>query len=109
MDSTFYTTSSVLRSIGQILGLPPLSQYDAGAPPLWNAFSRRADSTSFTHLPNTWPLDELNPRAFRSRIPDSDLAEADEANEVELNREIWQSVRPGERMPAPRRAILQGP
>lgn len=107
VDSTFYTTASVLRSIGQILGLPPLSQYDAGATPLWNAFSRRLDPTPFTHAPNLWPLDELNPRAFRSAIPDRDLAEADEADEVELNREIWASVRPGERMPAPRRAILQ--
>jgi len=108
VDSTFYTTASVLRTIEGILGLPPLSQYDAGATPLWNAFTRRPDSTSFVHLPDTWPLHELNPSAFRSRIPARDLAGADEADEMELNREIWESVRPGERMPAPRRAILQG-
>src|SRR2546430_17650575 len=59
VDSTFYTTASVLRTIEGILGLPPLSQYDAGATPLWNAFTRRPDSTSFVHLPNTWPLHEL--------------------------------------------------
>jgi len=108
VDSTFYTTASVLRTIEGILGLPPLSQYDAGATPLWNAFTRRPDATPFVHLPSTWPLHELNPSAFRSRIPARDLAGADEADEVELNREIWESVRPGERMPAPRRAILQG-
>src|SRR5213079_1673673 len=34
VDSTFYTTASVLRTIEGILGLPPLSQYDAGATPL---------------------------------------------------------------------------
>src|SRR5256712_3823345 len=44
VDSTFYTTASVLRTIEGILGLPPLSQYDAGATPLWNAFTRRPDS-----------------------------------------------------------------
>jgi len=107
VDSTFYTTASVLRTIEAILGLAPLSQYDAGATPLWNAFTRRPDATPFFHLPNTWPLHELNPSAFRSRIPASDLAEADAADEMELNREIWESVRPGERMPAPRSAILQ--
>src|SRR5256712_2079491 len=80
VDSTFYTTSSVLRSIQLILGLAPLSQYDAAATPLWNAFSRRLDSTAFSALPNTWPLDQLNPRAFRSRIPSRDLAAADEAD-----------------------------
>ena len=95
VDSTFYTTASVLRSIEQIVGLEPLSQYDAGATPLWNAFSRHADATPFVGLPNTWPLDELTPRAFRSPIPARDLAAADAADEVELNREIWQSVRPG--------------
>ncbi len=106
VDSTLYTTSSVLRSIELILGLAPLSQYDAGATPLWNAFARRLDSTPFTALPNTWPLDQLNPRAFRSRIPARDLAEADAADEALLNWEIWTSVRPGARLPIPKHAGL---
>ncbi|HEY6852977.1 MAG TPA: hypothetical protein VI139_01920, partial [Gemmatimonadales bacterium] len=106
VDSTFYTTSSVLRSIGLLLGLPPLSQFDAGAAPLWNAFAPRADTTPFAGLPARWPLDERNPTAFRSRIPDRDLAGPDEANEEDLNREIWESVRPGERLPAPRHAFV---
>src|SRR5213595_2258251 len=105
VDSTFYTTSSVLRSIELILGLAPLSQYDAGATPLWNAFARRLDSTPFTALPNTWPLDQLNPRAFRSRIPARDLAEADAADEALLNWEIWTSVRPGSTPPPIRRSL----
>lgn len=108
VDSTFYTTASVLRTIEGILGLPPLSQYDAGATPLWNAFTRRPDSTPFSHLPNTWPLHELNPSAFRSRIPDRDLAGADEADEVELNREIWESVHPGSAPPPVRQAWVIG-
>jgi len=109
VDSTFYTTASVLRSIEQILGLPPLSQYDAGATPLWNAFARRLDATPFAHLPNTWSLDELNPTAFRSRIPTRDLAEADEADEMELNREIWESVHPGSAPPPVRQAWVIRP
>src|SRR5213593_1069416 len=104
VDSTFYTTASVLRTIEEILGLAPLSQYDAGATPLWNGFTRRPDSTAFVHLPNTWSLDERNPSAFRSRIPARDLAEADAADEVELNREIWQSVHPGSAPPPVRRS-----
>jgi len=107
VDSTFYTTTSVLLTIEQILGLAPLSQYDAAATPLWNAFARRADATPFTHVANVWPLEETNPTAFRSRIPARDLADADAADEGLLNWEIWTSVRPGQRMPAPRRAILQ--
>jgi len=108
VDSTFYTTSSVVRTIGLLLGLPPLSQYDAGATPLWSAFAARVDTASppFLALPSTWPLDERNPVAFRSRIPERDLAAPDRADERLLNEEIWTSVRPRERMPAPRRALL---
>jgi DNA-binding beta-propeller fold protein YncE len=107
VDSTFYTTSSVLRTIGALLELPPLSQYDAGATPLWPAFSTRPDATPFTALANRWPLDELNPHAFRSRVPAGDLARPDAADEGELNAEIWTSVRPGERVPAPRTAFIR--
>ena len=38
VDHTLYTTSGVLRTIELILGLPPMSQYDAAATPLYNAF-----------------------------------------------------------------------
>jgi DNA-binding beta-propeller fold protein YncE len=105
VDSTFYTTSSVVRSIGLILGLAPLSQYDAAATPLWNAFAPLPDTTPFSHVAPNWPLDELNPRAFRSRIPDRDLTGADAANEAMLNWEIWTSVRPGTTPPPVRRAL----
>src|SRR5438046_3168116 len=108
VDSTFYTTSSVVRSIGQLLGLPPLSQYDSAATPLWNAFAKRLNSTPFTVLPNTWSLDEMNPQAYRSPIPPGDFAVADRADEVLLNREIWQSVHPRSAAPPVRRAWVLG-
>ncbi|HMJ58944.1 MAG TPA: beta-propeller fold lactonase family protein [Gemmatimonadales bacterium] len=107
VDSTFYTTSSVLRTIGALLDLPPLSQYDAGATPLWPAFATRADLTPFAAVPNRWPLDERNPHAFRSRVSDQDLAGPDMADEAELNAEIWASVRPHQRSPAPRTAFIR--
>ncbi len=105
VDSTFYTTSSVVRTIGMLLGIGPLSQYDAAAAPLWNAFDTRAVLAPYTALPTRWRLDERNPTAFRSRVPDRDLARPDAADEETLNAEIWESVRPRERLPAPRRAL----
>ena len=107
VDSTFYTTSSVLRTIGALLDLPPLSQYDAGATPLWPAFATRADLTPFAVVPNRWPLDERNAHAFRSRVTDQELAGPDMADEEELNAEIWASVRPHQRSPAPRTGFLR--
>src|SRR3989449_4374099 len=105
VDSTFYTTSSVVRTIGLLLGIGPLSQYDAGAAPLWNAFDSRLDSAPFHALPARWRLDERNPVAFRSRVLDRDLAGPDRADEATLNAEIWTSVRPRARVPTPRRAL----
>ena len=43
VDSTLYTTSGVLRTMELILGLPPMSQYDAAATPMYNAFQTDAD------------------------------------------------------------------
>ena len=44
VDSTLYTTSGVLRTIELILGLPPMSQYDAAATPMYNAFPTTPDA-----------------------------------------------------------------
>jgi len=38
VDGTLYTTCSILRTIELILGLPPMSQFDASATPLYGAF-----------------------------------------------------------------------
>ena len=95
----------MVRTIGLLLGIGPLSQYDAGAAPLWNAFDSRPDSAPFHALPARWRLDERNPVAFRSRVLDRDLAGPDRADEATLNAEIWTSVRPRMRVPTPRRAL----
>ena len=108
VDSTFYTTSSVLRTIGLWLGLPPLSQYDAGATPLGPAFTASPDFTPFPSAHNRWPFDELNGSHSRSGFTDRDFARPDQADEQQLNREIWASVRPREPLPAPRRTYLPG-
>jgi len=58
-------------------------------------------------VPNQWALDERNAHAFRSRVPAGALARPDLADEEELNAEIWASVRPRERSPAPRTGFLR--
>ena len=59
-----YSTSGVLRTIELILGLPPMSQYDAAAVPLYDCFNDKPDLTQFTAVPGksrlwknvTWPI-----------------------------------------------------
>ena len=108
VDSTMYSTSSVVRTIGVFLGLPPLSQYDAGATPLTHAFSARRDLSGFRAVAPRWPLDELNGKHSMSRLTAQDFAGPDLADETVLNQEIWQSVRGREPVPAPRRTYLPG-
>lgn len=107
LDSTLYTTSGVLRTMELILGLPPMSQYDAAATPMYKAFQPTADLTPFTHRPARVPLDDRNdwssPGARASLR--MNLQDADMAPEIELNEIIWQSIHgAGSPMPPPRRS-----
>jgi hypothetical protein len=43
VDSTQYSTVSMVRTMELILRLPPLSQYDAAARPMFNSFTAKAD------------------------------------------------------------------
>jgi len=48
VDHTRYSTESIVRTIELILGLRPLSIYDAHAQPMYGAFSAKANFTPFT-------------------------------------------------------------
>jgi sugar lactone lactonase YvrE len=112
VDSTLYTTSSVLRTMELILGLPPMSQYDASARPLFGAFGATPELRSFEARKVNVDLDERNaadaPGASASLA--MNLEEADVAPELELNEVIWKSVRGRESvMPPPVRAAFVRP
>jgi hypothetical protein len=90
-----------------ILGIPPMSQYDAAATPMYNAFQATPAEDGYTHLAARVPLDERNdwnsPGAAESAR--MDLSEADLAPDLLLNQIIWQAVRgKGSIMPPPRRS-----
>ncbi len=109
VDHTMYSTSSMLRTMELILGLPPMSQYDAGAVPMWRCFTDKPDLTPFRHRPNQIPIDTRN--AFvdeLSRISETfNLAELDAVPERLFNEVLWKGLRgPGSEMPAPRRSAF---
>ncbi len=64
---TQYNTISLLRTMEQILGLPPMNQFDASAEPLRDCFTDVPDFTPFTALPSNIPLDQMNgePQSLR--------------------------------------------
>jgi hypothetical protein len=95
VDSTLYSTSSMVRSIELLLGLPPMSQYDAAAMPMYAAFGTTAEVTKFDVIS---PLIDVNVRnkkgdygAEESRK--MDFSDVDRAPMHVLNEIIWKSVK----------------
>ena len=109
LDSTQYTTVGMIRTMELILGLPPLSQYDASARPLFDAFTDRADLATYAHEPPRIDLNELNaPTAYGAeRSARMDFDEYDRIDDFELNEILWRAIK-GKDAPLPpavRRAI----
>ena len=95
VDHTPYTTSSVLRTIELILGLPPMSQYDGAATPMWRSFSNTAKPYTFQTL---GPFVDLNERniaynQWQKMSEEFDFSREDRAPEDLLNKVIWAAVK----------------
>ncbi|MCM3877763.1 MAG: hypothetical protein NEA02_15260, partial [Thermoanaerobaculia bacterium] len=104
VDSTMYSTVSMLRTMELILGLPPLSQHDASATPMTNAFVDTPDPTPFVHRETGIPFYEMNPDGapMQALVGTWDFSREDAAPDVPLNEAVWKSVRgPDSEMPAP--------
>ena len=108
-DHTLYSTSSLLRTIGLILGLPPMSQYDAAANPMWRCFNKTPDNTAFNSLPSNINLKDLNPGGTKlaAMARGLNFSEVDRVPDAIMNAMLWKSVK-GEnaKVPAPVRAAF---
>ena len=111
---TQYNTTSLIRSMEQILGLPPMNQFDASATPMFDCFTNTPDFKPFTSMLNTVALDKLNPapQAINNPILRRDalvsgrinFREVDKAPENTLNRILWRSMK-GSGEPYPEWAV----
>lgn len=109
VDSTLYSTTSMLRTIELILGLQPMSQYDAAAVPMWASFQSKPDLAPFVVRPAQVNLDAVNPAtgwaAHASRH--MDFSKPDRVDDIVLNTVVWRVVRgPSSLVPAPVRAAF---
>lgn len=109
VDHTPYSTSSMLRTMELILGLPPMSQYDAAATPMFRSFTATPNETPFIHeLPRT-NLFELNVKNTPSAQKSAkfDFKKEDSIPDLEFSEVIWKAVKGEDSvMPAPRRAAI---
>lgn len=109
IDHTMYSTTSMLRTIELILGLPPMSQHDAGATPMWRCFTSTADVTPFYSIKPNIDLNDKNVAVnkWQQLSEKFNLAKEDAVPDLEFNRVLWHAIK-GDHIPfpAPRRAAF---
>ncbi len=107
--STYYTQINMVRTIENILGIPPMNQFDLAAEGMTDCFTDNADFTPYTALPNNIPLTDINPqlgsldgkaRYWAEKSMEQDLDDLDRIEEGTFNRIIWHAVK-GYDMPYP--------
>jgi DNA-binding beta-propeller fold protein YncE len=104
VDSTPYSTSGMLRTIELILGLRPMSQFDAAARPMFASFQATADLTGYKHVVPDVDLTQKNKEdAWGAKISNTfDFDKEDRVDERQFNEVIWHAVKgPDVPMPAP--------
>ncbi|MEN6577125.1 MAG: alkaline phosphatase family protein [Phycisphaerales bacterium] len=113
--STQYNTTSILRTMELILGLPPMNQIDATATPMSDCFTDVSDLTPYVAMPANIPLDQMNPNPkevsnammrrnaiVSARLP---LEQIDRCPEDVLNRILWHAMK-GPHEPYPQWAVI---
>lgn len=95
VDHTSYTTASLLRTMELILGLPPMSQYDAPATPLWRCMNNTPDHPAFTSRPNNIDLNlkNLAENQWQRKSEKFNFAREDRIDDREFNEVIWKAVK----------------
>jgi DNA-binding beta-propeller fold protein YncE len=109
VDHTMYSTTSVLRTIELILGIPPMSQYDAAAMPLWRCFSGDADLTPFDAKPLQTDINARNTveNAWQRKSESFDFSKEDRIPDRAFTEVIWKAVKGADAVvPAPKRAAF---
>ena len=112
VDHTMYTTSGMLRTLELILGIPPMSQYDAAAEPMWRCFTNKVDNTPFKSIIPTINLKEKNIKQDKLAILSAslDFSKEDNVPDLLFNQLLWKAIK-GEntQVPAPRRSAFLKP
>jgi hypothetical protein len=95
VDHTPYTTTSLLKTIELILGLPPMTQYDAAANSLWRCMNNTPDHPPFNTKPIMVNLDDRNlaENEWQRMSEQFDFTAEDRINDFQFNEVIWRAVK----------------
>ena len=95
VDGTMYNTASMLRTIELLLGLRPMTHFDAGARPMTSVFESTPDLASYAVEKPRIPLDTRNPAGAPGARASArmNFEEADAIDDDELNDILWVAIR----------------
>ena len=102
VDHTAYSTSSMLRTMELILGLSPMSQYDAAAMPMWRSFDSVAKPSDFKAITPNVDLRTKNVvrNEWQRRSELFNFEKEDTNNDVAFNLVLWHGLK-GDKIPFP--------
>lgn len=109
VDHTMYSTTSMLRTMELILGMPPMTQYDAAAEPMWRCFSGTPNLVPFKSVPAQIDITEktIASSEWQRRSEKFDFSKEDAIPDMEFNVVLWHGIKGDEvPMPAPNRAAF---
>lgn len=109
VDHTMYSTSSMLRTMELILGLNPMSQYDAAAEPMWRSFSSTPDLTPFTAVAENVSLNDKNTamNEWQRRSEKFNFTKEDKVPDMQFNLVLWHGIKGDDvPLPAPKRSAF---
>lgn len=108
VDHTPYSTSSMLRTMELILGMGPMTQYDAAATPMWRCFDSVARPFDFKAIIPSVGLKEVNlvKNEWQRKSEQFNFAKEDSNNDIEFNKVLWHALKGDIPFPGPRRAAF---
>ena len=108
IDHTSYTTASMLRTMELLLGMEPMTQYDAAATPMWSCFNAAPAPFSFRAITPAVDLNEKNVamNKWQKMSEQFSFTKEDTNNDIEFNRVLWHGLKGDIPFPGPTRAAF---
>ncbi|WML48593.1 alkaline phosphatase family protein [Neobacillus sp. PS3-34] len=98
VDSTFYDTPAILRTMELIMGLKPMTQFESAAIPMFNSFTAKPNFKPYSiEQSKYWPEEgDATPAAAANSTlypKDMDFSKPDSVDRERLNKENWKKIK----------------